>query len=315
MSSGTGTDGGADRRGQATNYETRLARELAASGVKGATRRRILAEIEDHLACDSEAELGDPAALARQFADELGTRRARRAAFGAFAALAAAGTLFVAAVLTVAAAGDFTQRIHESAPALGLAGIALSAVAAQVALVAGALAWVRACRRRRTHVISRNEALVLVRRATVGLAAGLLTMAGLALTAIGFKGHIAGWWGTLALCIAAAGALALVAAVPAVLIARSLQPGLEGGAGDLTDDLHGFLPFRLDAGGPGFAVAVVVLVALVISLAGVVQDDPFDGLLRGLADGAACAAGYLLLGRYLGIRRTTAPHGAAAEYQ
>jgi hypothetical protein len=41
----------------------------------------------------------------------------------------------------------------------------------------------------------------------------------------------------------------------------------------------------------------------VIGLAGVVQSDPFDGLARGLADGAACLAGFAVLGRYLGLRR------------
>lgn len=289
------------------SYQLRLARELAATGIKGATQRRILAEIEDHLACEPGADLGDPGALARQFADELGTRRARRAAFGAFAALAAAGTLFAVAVLAVQAAGGLAENVHQRASTLGLAGIALSAVGAHVALVAGILACARALRRRREQILSRDEAIVLVRRASVGLIAGLLTMAGLALTAIGFKAHIPGWWSTLALCSAGAGALALAAGAPAVLMARSLQPRLEGSAGDLSDDLRGLMPARLDAGGFRFALGVAGAVALVIALAGVVQNDPFDGLLRGLADGVACTAGYLVLGRYLGIRGTSAP--------
>jgi hypothetical protein len=305
MSSGPDA-GGRDQQGSALSYQLRLARELAATGIKGATRRRILAEIEDHFACDPAADLGDPGALARQFADELGTRRARRAAFGAFAALAAAGALFAVAVFAVQAAGGLGEHVHQSAPTLGLAGIALSAVGAQVALVAGVLACMRALRRGREQILNRDETIVLVRRASVALTAGLLTMAGLALTAIGFKGHIPGWWSTLALCSAGAGALALAAGAPAVLMARSLQPRLEGSAGDLSDDLRGLMPAGLDAGGLGFALGVACVVALVIALAGVVQDDPFDGLLRGLADGLACTAGYLVLGRYLGIRRTTA---------
>lgn len=36
--------------------------------------------------------------------------------------------------------------------------------------------------------------------------------------------------------------------MPAVLTARSLQPRLEGTPGDLTDDLCGLVPARLDAG-------------------------------------------------------------------
>jgi hypothetical protein len=44
-------------------------------------------------------------------------------------------------------------------------------------------------------------------------------------------------------------------------------------------------------------------VAVAIALAGVVQDDGFDGGLRGLLDGAACLAGFGVLGRYLALRR------------
>jgi len=34
----------------------------------------------------------------------------------------------------------------------------------------------------------------------------------------------------------------------------------------------------------------------------VVQDDPFDGLARALADGLLCLGGFAVLGRYLGLR-------------
>jgi hypothetical protein len=39
-----------------------------------------------------------------------------------------------------------------------------------------------------------------------------------------------------------------------------------------------------------------------VALAGIVQSDPYDGLLRGLLDAAACLAGFGVLGRYLGLR-------------
>ncbi len=285
------------------SYSERLARELGAAGIRGSRQRRIVAEIEDHFACDPEAKLGDPRALARQFADEVGSRQALRAALRAFGSLAIAGLLFAAAVIAVQRAGGFALRIGQNESALGTIGFALSIAGAQVALVAGALGCLRALRRRHVHVLPRAEALVLVRRAGVGLAGGLATLMGLALVAVGLEGHIADWWTTLALSLAAAGALALAAALPAVLAAHRLQPRVEGPASDLSDDLRGLLPARLDAGSWRFALLVVGAVALAIALAGVAQDDPFDGLLRGLADGTACLAGYAALGSYLGLRR------------
>ncbi len=289
--------------GDGAAYPERLEHELAAAGIDGTLRRRIVTEIEDHLACDPDAELGEPSAVARHFADELGTRRALRAAFAAFAALALAGTLFAVAVLAVQAAGGFVRQIGQSAPVLGSVGLAMSALGAQVAFASGTLGILRALRRRRSAVLSRAEALVLVRRAWVALLAGAVTMAGLAITAIGLDGDIAGWWTTLALALAGAGGLAVALALPAVLAARRLHPLVAGAAGDLGDDLAGLVPARVDAAGWGFAVAFAAAIALTITVAGVAADDPFDGALRGLADAAACLAAYAALGRFLGLRR------------
>jgi hypothetical protein len=61
-----------------------LRRELAAVGIRGRQRDRILAEFADHLACDPAAELGDPRTLATQFADELAIDSARRSALWTF---------------------------------------------------------------------------------------------------------------------------------------------------------------------------------------------------------------------------------------
>jgi hypothetical protein len=47
-------------------------------------------------------------------------------------------------------------------------------------------------------------------------------------------------------------------------------------------------------------------VAALIALAGVIQDDPYDGLLRGLLDAGACLIGFALLGTYLGLRQSPA---------
>jgi hypothetical protein len=285
------------------SYSEQLARELAEVGIDGSLRRRIVAEIDDHLSCDPAADLGDPRALARRFADELGTRRAVRACFSAFAALAVAGTLLLAALLAAQSAGGFATRVGQGPATLGELGFALIAFAGQVALIAGTLGAVRALRRRRSAAISRREALVLVRRAWVALLAGAVTMAGLALLAIGFDGHIASWWTDLAPWLAAAGLLALSFALPALRAARRLAPQGPGGAGDLADDLDGLVPARVDVAGWGFALAIAGAVAAVITLAGAAAGDPYDGALRGLADAAACLAVYAALGRFLGLRR------------
>ena len=65
-----------------------LRRELAAVGIHGRERDRILAEFADHLAYDPDAVLGDPRELAQQFADDLATDTTRRAALWTFGALA-----------------------------------------------------------------------------------------------------------------------------------------------------------------------------------------------------------------------------------
>lgn len=92
-----------------TDFEARLGQELRRVGIHGRLRGRILAEYADHLACDPEAQLGEPGALARQFADEVGSTRARRAAVTAFAALALAGVLFAAAFVTSVLSGIVTM--------------------------------------------------------------------------------------------------------------------------------------------------------------------------------------------------------------
>jgi hypothetical protein len=49
-------------------------------GMRGRDRERIVLELADHIDCDpgSEERLGDPAALAAAFVDELAMRPSRR---------------------------------------------------------------------------------------------------------------------------------------------------------------------------------------------------------------------------------------------
>jgi hypothetical protein len=51
------------------------------------------------------------------------------------------------------------------------------------------------------------------------------------------------------------------------------------------------------------AVLSVVIVLVMVAI-GARSDDLYDGILRGLLDGAACLVGFAVLGQYLGLRRS-----------
>jgi hypothetical protein len=281
-------------------YVERLSGELSGVGIRGRLRARILAEIADHLACDPDAELGSPDQLARQFADELGTSLARRAALVTFGALSFAGAMFAASFLSHP--GLLRSATVTAHPFSDIAA-ALMVVAPQVALVAGSLAAIRALRRRSAAVLPRLEAGIMLRRTATGLLAGLVSMGAFALMAgvVGDRAPV--WWATLTFSLSGAGALALLGAAPVLFTAARLRPVAQGVAGDLSDDLGAVLPDGLRDRPWSFALLVAGAVALIIAIAGVIQSDPFDGALRGIADGGACLLGFALLGRYLGLRR------------
>jgi hypothetical protein len=283
------------------SYVQDLANELSAVGIRGRLRRRILAEIEDHLTCDPQASLGPPQDLARQFADELGTARACRAGLSAFAGLAAAGGATVAALLAWQVNGSSLYRLQEVSVALTDLGLVLLVVGSQVAFVAGLLGLIRALRHRRDVALSRDEAVVIGRRAATGLAAGFACLAGLALLAVEYQRTHPGWWGTLALCAAALGACALAAATPAAVRAMRLRPVTAGDRGDLFQDIGLVTPPLLRGRHWTLAVIVAGALGLVVALGGAAQADPLDGALRGIAEALACLTGFVVLGRYLGL--------------
>jgi hypothetical protein len=278
------------------SYVDELSRELARRGVRGATRRRILSEVDDHLRSEPDVQerFGSPAAIANEFAAELGSQASRRAAFVAFATLGVAGAVYAAAFVSQAFASPPTETLT---PALGAVALAAMVVAPQLSFVAGALALVRALRRS-GRAMPTAELAVLRRRTMVALAAGLVTMGALVLYGHEYAPSLAGWWTTATYVSAAAAALLLLgASVPAARAAR-FKPELTGSAGDVFDDL-GFAsgdPWRL-------ACWVAVAVGAAVWLAGIVQGDPLDGLVRGIFEAAACLAGFAALGRYLGLRR------------
>lgn len=286
-------------------YLDEFAQELTQAGVRGRVRHRILAEFSDHLTSDPQADLGRPADLARQFADDLGTRRIRRAALVGFGALAIAGALALAVFAATAHAGIALPKVHPPSRVLFDLGMALVAFGGQVALVAGVLAALRALRRRTARVIVREEAIVVRRRTAVALVAGLACLVGLAVVGLQAN-HAAGWWRVLALASAGAGVSAIAVAFVPLMRALEVLPLTDGSAGDIFDDLGALVPAPLRGRPRGLALLVAGGIVVILAVAGVLQDDPYDGALRGLVDGIACLAGFALLGSYLGLRPSRA---------
>jgi hypothetical protein len=296
-------------------YLDALEAELATAGIPARRRARILAEFTDHLEENAEAELGAPRDLARQFADELGTRLARVTAYRAFVALAVAAAVLVVMFLSGGRQngwvgyGSFNGNEHER---WYIPMLFVCAVAAQVALAAGSLAVIRAWRLRREAVISYVDALILNRRAAVALVSGAVAMMVMPLTFWGFRHpwlafdaltYPSARWFVANLTIGSAIVIGLLALLPSVLTATRLRPSHEGAAGDIRTDLGlddaRVAPWHL-------AVALSGAIVVVLTLIGAHSGDTRDGLVRGLLDGAVCLVGFAVLGGYLGVRTRSA---------
>jgi hypothetical protein len=296
-------------------YLDALESELATAGIPGRRRARIIAELTDHLAENAEAELGAPRDLARQFADELGTRLARVIAYRAFAVLGVAGALLVIVFFEWGRTwggwvGYGSYRVSGYLPWWWVPMMVVWVVAAQVALASGVLALLRAWRLRNEPVISSADAAVLTRRAAVALVAGAITMLVLPLSdAVAGQWHwqwMVDWGGWSVYTDAALFGgpvliLIMLAMLPSVATATRLRPAREGQAADLTVDL-GELGLRVTPWRAAMALSAVIVV--VLTLIGVRSDDPYDGFARGLADAIVCLGGFAILGRYLGLRVT-----------
>jgi hypothetical protein len=295
------------------SFSTELNRELTAVGITGRLRRRILDEFADHLACDPQASLGEPRALARQFADEVGTTRALRAALIGFAALALAGILFAIAFVT---AGSAFGSAPKGGQLSGRIATAAAIVFSQVSFVAGTLALLRWAVRRRAGLLSSAEATVIVRRAAVGVLCGIVTMASLGTIGVAYQSYLPDAWTTHAIVVAAVGIGGLLLALAPIWAAARVRPVAEGSAGDVFDDLGLFgalVPAPLRGHPWRLAAVVSVAVAAVITLVAVPAQDAFDGAARGLADALLCMAAFATLGRYLGLWGPRAVHPPAAH--
>jgi hypothetical protein len=278
------------------SYLSELDRELASAGVDRRRRRRILAEADDHLRCDGEAmtRFGWARQLANMFAAELGTSASREAAVATFLALAVAGGVFAVSFIGLTFAGGSAAE-----PPLAAFASLLAITAPQVALVSGGLAFLRVLRRRKESVLSSAERVIVNRRTSVALVAGMSTMAALAVLAVVYSGSLARWWVIFTLTATAVSSSLLILAAFPILRAIRLRPDIPGPAGDVFDDI-GFARFRAEPW--GFALRVAAIVGLVVWIAGIAGSDPIDGLLRGVFEALACLAGFGLLGRYLGLR-------------
>jgi hypothetical protein len=281
------------------SYSDELLQELTRAGITGRLRTRIVAEFQDHLQCDPEADLGAPRALAHQFADEIGTSRVRWAARWSFAALALAGILF--AIVFLAAPGHAFGAIAARLPWPGRLTNFVVLFAPQVAFVAGVLALARALRRRRAKVIASAEARIMLRRVIVGLLGGVATMVALGILALELRPYLPGWWVTLADACAGFGLAGLLVATPAAVSAARLRPTAPGPAGDMFDDFGALVPAPLRGRPWRLALLVAGLIVVVLGGFGFLASDGPDGVVRGIADALACLFGFATLGRYLGL--------------
>jgi hypothetical protein len=284
------------RDAEGVTYLNRLSVELAAVGIRGRLRDRILAEAADHLAEGEPSQFGDPGELARQFAEELATDRSRRAALGAFAALALAGLGVGAAFLVIASASGPPADVTSAdwLPA-GLVAVFGMLFWPQVALAAGVLALLRALRRRREPRLPAAEVALLLRRTRVALAAGALSLASLALQAIEYRQALSSWY-VLSATIGA-GLLLLPLGGAAVLAGRAaaVRSTAPGEAGDVFDDLPLSLPRR-----PWLLCAATAGCAALASLiGGGIEEGPRNAV----AEIVLVVAGFLALGKRLVLRR------------
>ncbi len=304
--------------------------ELKRAGIPGRRRTRILAEFADHLHEDPQAELGTPHELAREFADQMGTRLARVTAYRAFGILALSAVVLVAMFFEGGRTwggwvGYGSHPVSGYMPSWWVPLMVVWFISSQVALAAGSLALLRAWRLRHQTVISTADAVVLNRRAALGLVAGAVTMLVLPATdlmlARPLAYHLPGgriervadqwhsllavtevsWWGYVAIIGGPLLIVAMVSMLPSVLAAARMRPSQEGAAGDLTLDL-GVQETPVTSQHIALALSAAIMLAMLVI--GIGSSNPLAGLARGALDAVACMISFSVLGTYLGLRTT-----------
>jgi hypothetical protein len=321
------TRGAIDSYLESLDDELRLAR---------APRRRLLAEVKDHLrasadelAAEVEADeaerraverFGAAATVARGFAVAVAATSARRSTYGLALAFAAYASACLAFALTASSQfADFPQ----GAP---------SALALQVAVVALAVSLVRALRWRGSARPPEDRIRFLANGAIIGVAALAAGLAGEAVVALTRPAGVLPWQdapfvivpfavavvATLAAGVGAAGAAFRTSTLDAVpgrpTHVRSALP-------TLADDVAGLVPRALGPvtaafGRPALLVSAVAGLALGAVFVSQVSGRPFEhhasvalpALALATLEALCILAGYVALGRSLGLRgeRSTA---------
>jgi len=274
-------------------YLSELRAELRSIGFGRRLVERVVAEVEDHLHCDPQAQLGPPRLVAERFALELGTARTRLAARASFGSLALAALILLAVARAIGAAGGYPSSAAQPW-AVGLSALGMVAFG-QIAFVAGVLTLVRGLRRDPSGA----DLSLVHRRAFVALAAGALTSGSLFLHALELR-PMPSWWTRLAVAGAAVSFVPLAAAAVAVVRAVRIAPAPIGAAVGLSGDLP--RPLRRHAA--GVLVSLGLLAAGFVTVSGAVfESSGVEGLVRGAIEGVGLLAGVVVLGRRLGLRR------------
>jgi hypothetical protein len=270
-----------------------LAEQLAAVGIRGRARARILAEAADHLAEGEVEEFGDPRELAQLFADELATQSTTRAAFVSFAALGLAGAGFAAGWVLLVLHGTADITSASFLPVGLLAAFALIACP-QISFAAGLLALLRAYRLSKLRAAPAAELAVLARRTNTALAFGAASMVAFAVYAVEYHAAFSHWRVVAGAIGSLALTLPLAAAAVASRAAGAVSSSVPGGAGDMFDDLPLPLPRR-----PWLVcLALAGALALLLLAAGGLD----EGSRNAVAEIVLVVASFAALGRRLALR-------------
>jgi HAAS domain-containing protein len=281
-------------------YLARLGADLARRGVRCPANARVVDEARDHL-LELAAEHGEEGAierfgsseeLARDVAAQLATTRTIRSTYGAFAALAFTGVVYLAFMALAGGAGGGPDLFSARHEAVGVAAVIGLVLFPQIAFVAGCLALLRALRRRGTATVSSDELGVIRARAAVAVGAGAMTVVSMAVWIAEFRQSA--WL----LALPALAVIPLVAVAVSVGRAGRPQAAAGGSAGDVFDDLG----FRMEPW--RFAMLFAAFIAFLGFAGGwVVEGDPGSGIVRGGFEGVAVLACFVVLGRRLALRR------------
>ncbi len=256
-----------------------LRAELARVGISGRLSRRIVLELDDHLRCDPDADLGAPREIAERFAEELRVPRTRRSAYAGFAALALAA---VAIVVSARGGGPAVPGARGWIESLGGLGVILGG---QVAFVSGVLALWSATRS--AHGVT--DLRLVQRRTGVALGAGGFALIAHASQAVAVQPYMSTLW--LALAIPAT----LVPGVALGVAARGLH-----GAVVLTPAVEpARRPFRWSL---VIAIGAAAVTVMIVGSA-FAERSWVEGLSRGVLESIGFALCFAIFGRRLGIRR------------